>query len=98
VTTIYGLRTCDACRRAMKAFPGATFRDIRAEPLRAEEISEFIAAFGDQLVNRASTTWRKLDPETRALPPETLLAAHPTVMKRPVIRADGALHLGFRRA
>ena len=95
MTTIYGLKTCDTCRKAIKALPGATFRDVRAEPLDAGEIAEFLAAFGDRLVNRASATWRELDDTEREKPPAVLLAAHPALMKRPVIRSDGALHLGW---
>jgi arsenate reductase (glutaredoxin) len=99
VTTIYGIRSCDSCRKAMTALPDAAFRDIRAEPLRAEELAEFLTAFGEKLLNRASTTWRGLDDAARNQPPATLLAAHPAVMKRPVIRADdGALHIGWTPA
>jgi arsenate reductase (glutaredoxin) len=98
MTTIYGLKTCDSCRKAQKALPEARFRDIRTEPLEAGEIAEFLDAFGDALVNRASTTWRGLDDTTRAQPPAALLAAHPTLMKRPVIRTDEALLLAWTPA
>lgn len=97
-TTIYGLKTCESCRKALRALPGARFRDIRAEPLDAAELAGFLAAFGAALVNRASTTWRGLDEAARARPPEALLAAHPALMKRPVIRAGAALHLGWTPA
>lgn len=93
---IYGIKTCDACRKALKALPGAQLRDIRAEPLSAAERAEFIAAFGDAILNRASTTWRGLDEAARGSAPDALLAAHPTLMKRPVIRSGDALHLGWK--
>ena len=39
---LYGLSTCDSCKRALKTLHAAgkeiTFRDIRAEPLDAAEI------------------------------------------------------------
>jgi len=98
MTAIYGLKTCDTCRKATRALPDATFRDIRAEPLTATEIEEFLDTFGAALVNRASTTWRGLDEAARAEPSATLLAAHPTLMKRPVVRTDGALYLGWTPA
>lgn len=98
MTTIYGLKTCDTCRKAIKALPGAAFRDVRAEPLTGDEIAAFLDAFGDKLINRASITWRGLDEAERGQPPAALLAAHPTLMKRPVIRSDGALHLGWTPA
>lgn len=96
---LYGLGSCDGCRKALKAIRAAgrevAFRDIRAEPLSAAERAEFVAAFGERIVNRASTTWRGLSQAQRAAPPEALLAAHPTLMKRPVIRAGDRLHLGW---
>lgn len=100
---LYGLRTCDTCRKALSALRSAgqpvALRDIRTEPLSEAERSEFLAAFGAALVNRSSTTWRGLSEAERALPPAELLARHPALMKRPVIRArDGTLHLGWTAA
>lgn len=95
---IYGLKTCDTCRAARAALPAARFRDVRAEPLDAGEIAALLAALGDGLVNRRSTTWRGLSEEERAAPPAELLARHPALMKRPVIEAEGAFHLGWSDA
>ena len=92
---ILGLKTCDTCRKALKALPGARLRDLREAPLSPDEIAALLAVFCEKLVNRASTTWRGLSEEQRAAPPAALLAAHPALMKRPVIRAEGALHLGW---
>lgn len=94
--TIYGIKTCDTCRKAVKALPDATFRDIRAEPLSDAERAEFLAQFGDALVNRASTTWRGLSEGAREGAPDALLAEHPSLMKRPVIRAGDVLYLGWK--
>ncbi len=93
---IYGIKTCDSCRKATRALPGAAFRDIRADPLSTAERAEFIAAFGEGLLNRASTTWRGLDEAARAGSVESLLSDHPTLMKRPVIRSGAALYLGWK--
>lgn len=96
---LYGLKNCDTCRKALKALAAAghevTFRDVRDEPLSRAEIAGFHAAFEDRLINRASTTWRGLSETERADPPEALLAAHPALMKRPVIDRDGHLTLGW---
>ena len=95
---IHGLKTCDTCRAAVKA-TGGTLRDVRTEPLTTAELARFLDAFGDELVNRRSTTWRGLDEATRAGEAATLLAAHPALMKRPVIETpEGALHLGWTPA
>lgn len=93
--TIYGLKTCDTCRKARKALPEAHFKDVRADPLSGAERAAFLEAFGDALVNRSSTTWRGLSDEDRELSPEGLLEKHPALMKRPVIRKDEALFLGW---
>lgn len=92
---IWGLSTCASCRKARAALPGARLRDLRTEPLGPAEIAELLAAFGDRAVNRASATWRGLSEAERAMPAAELLARHPTLMKRPVIRRDGRLTLGL---
>ena len=96
--TIYGLKSCDTCRKARQAAEkvgkSVTFIDVRETPLSKTERARFLAAFGDALVNRKSTTWRGLSDAVKAQDPETLLMAHPTLMKRPVI--DGkTLTLGW---
>ncbi|MGB8622370.1 MAG: ArsC/Spx/MgsR family protein [Paracoccaceae bacterium] len=96
---VYGLKNCDACRKAMKALTQAgqapDFTDVRADGLTRQEIGRFHATFGDDLVNRRSTTWRGLSETDRAADPIALLADHPALMKRPVIEADGKLYLGW---
>ncbi|WP_224813967.1 ArsC/Spx/MgsR family protein [Hasllibacter sp. MH4015] len=92
---VYGLKNCDTCRAAAKALE-AELVDIRAEPLDAADVARFEAAFGEALVNPCSTTWRNLAEADRAGSVAEVIAAHPTVMKRPVIEAgDGTLHLGW---
>ncbi|TCP41386.1 arsenate reductase family protein [Rhodovulum marinum] len=92
---IFGLKTCDSCRKAKGLLPGAELRDVRETPLSAAEIARFLEAFGEALVNRRSTTWRGLSEAERAGDPAGLLAAHPALMKRPVIEAGGRLYLGW---
>ncbi|GFE65892.1 arsenate reductase family protein [Litoreibacter roseus] len=95
---LYGIKSCDSCRKALKSLERAghtvTFIDVRAAPLSQDTLSKFHAAFGDALLNTQSTTWRGLNEAERGKDPLALLAAHPTLMKRPVIQAD-ALYLGW---
>lgn len=95
---LYGIATCDTCKKALKALERAgrdvTFRDIRAEPLSPAEIAEIVGEFGDAAVNKQSTTYRGFNEFLKASDPEAQIAAQPTVMKRPVIRAD-RWHLGW---
>ncbi len=94
--TIYGIKTCDTCRKALKSLVEAEFHDVRTTPLSADERARFLAAFGDSLINRASTTWRNLSEAERADSADTLLAQYPTLMKRPVIQKGDALYLGWK--
>lgn len=71
------------------------FVDVRDATPGAAFYASILKEFGEEVVNRRSTTWRGLDEKTRAMAPEALLAAHPSLMKRPVIEADGALYLGW---
>ena len=98
---VYGIPTCDTVKKAIAALRAAghdvTFRDVRATPLTPAERAEFLAAFGEAVINRASATWRGLSEGERAGGADALLAAHPTLMKRPVIRAGDTLHLGWAK-
>ena len=96
---LYGLKTCDTCRKALKALAQAgkpaTFVDVRADGLSDAELDAFLAAFGTDLINTRSTTWRGLDADARARAPRDLLRAHPALMKRPVIVAGADRYLGW---
>lgn len=95
VMILYGLKTCDTCRKALKSLENAEFRDVRAEGVPQDVMAAALAQFGEALLNRKSTTWRGLSESERARAPEVLLAEHPTLMKRPLIDANGALYLGW---
>ncbi|WP_415403657.1 arsenate reductase family protein [Tateyamaria sp. SN3-11] len=94
---MYGLKTCDTCRKAIKALPQARFVDVRAEGVPADVMEAARAAFGDALVNTRSTTWRGLSEAERGGEPAALLAAHPTLMKRPLIVDGATMHLGWTK-
>lgn len=92
---LYGLKTCDTCRKALKSLGDVEFRDVRAEGLPENVAHAAYARFGEALVNRQSTTWRGLSEAERAVDPLVLIAAHPALMKRPLIEAGGSLYLGW---
>lgn len=94
--TLYGLKTCDTCRKALKALNGVDFVDVRAQGVPGDVLARAHATFGAKLVNRASTTWRGLSEAERARDPLDLLRDHPSLMKRPLIVAqDGTMYLGW---
>jgi len=96
---LYGIPTCDTCKKAIKALENAgktvIFRDIRADPLSEADWDELLAEFGTNLVNTRSTTYRGLSDWLKNSEAEAQLAAQPTLMKRPVIRYNETLFLGW---
>lgn len=99
---LYGIATCDSCKKALKALEQAgkevSFRDIRAEPLSRAEIDRIVQEFGSRAVNTQSTTWRGFNDFLKASEPEAQIAAQPTVMKRPVIQDGDRWYLGWDSA
>lgn len=96
---LLGIPTCDTCRKAQKALEAAghsvAFRDIRRSPLSTDEWAPLVAAFGDALINRRSTTWRGLTDAEREASTSDLLVSHPTLMKRPVVQEGELQTLGW---
>ena len=102
--TFYGLKSCDSCRAALKALTEAGIevdaRDVRDDGVPAETLWQAIERHGaDKVINRRSTTWRKLDETARQGEPVTLLQAHPSLMKRPlIVQSDGTSTIGWDAA
>lgn len=104
--TLYGIPNCDTVKRA-RAWLAAqgvdpVFHDFRKAGLPQDELERWIDAVGWQrLLNRAGTTWRRLDEHERAAVVDRASAAalmrrQPSVVKRPVVRwAGGAVTVGF---
>ena len=92
---LYGLKTCDTCRKALKSLPDAQFVDVRADGVPQDVLKSAHAQFGAALLNTRSTTWRGLDDTERQRNPLELLADHPTLMKRPLIESRDRLYLGW---
>jgi arsenate reductase-like glutaredoxin family protein len=58
-------------------------------------LNEALKIFGEKLINKSSTTWRKLDTETREQKPLDIIRLNPKVMKRPLVQLkSGELLLG----
>jgi arsenate reductase len=102
--TVYGLKNCDTCRKAMKwlAAEGleARLHDVRADGLDGATLDKWIAALGwEALLNRRGTTWRKLPESDTAGVDEckarALMLEHPALIKRPVFDKAGTYVLGF---
>jgi len=92
--TVYHLKTCDTCRKAIKALQGAghdlTLIDVRADGVPAAELTRIENAVGwEKILNTRSTTWRGLSDTDKANMDAgkalNLMSQHPTLIKRPVI-------------
>lgn len=93
---LFGLKTCDTCRKALKTLGDrVTLVDVRVEGVPPEVLAKADAQFGATLLNTRSTTWRGLSEAERQAPPLELMAAHPALMKRPLIQDGDQLYLGW---
>lgn len=103
MTTLYGLKNCDTCKKALKELEAdgkaADFVDIRMEADLPSKLPRWISAVGEKLVNRSSTTWRNLSDADKArasgVTLEGLLLGNPTLIKRPVIEQGGEVFVGW---
>ena len=95
---IYGLKNCGKCRAARKVLLNSVFVDLREIPFSRKEISTLVENYGDEIVNKKSTTWRTLTETDRQLTTTDLLEAHPTLFKRPIIKdSEGYYTFGWAK-
>ena len=101
--TVYGIKQCDTCRKALKWLTAQglehRFHDFRADGLSRDTLRDWLeSSFADKLINRRSTTWRQLTDRQRQSEGEdllNLLLQNPTLIKRPVFVADDIITVGF---
>lgn len=104
--TVYGLPTCDTCRKArnwLQRFDiEHDFVDYRAQPIPGTTMKEWARLLGgwEKFVNKSSTTWRNLLPQRKNPGTDAewtlLLKEYPALVRRPlVVLEDGNLHVGF---
>ncbi|WP_147125574.1 arsenate reductase family protein [Shimia ponticola] len=93
---LYGLKTCDSCRKALKALPDANFIDVRKDGVPEDLLTRAADAFGPVIVNKSSATWRGLDAAERARNPLELVKENPTLMKRPLIVDGDKMTIGWK--
>ncbi len=106
--TVYGIRNCDTCRKALKWLEAEgiehRFHDFRADGLDAGDLARWAEAAGwETLLNRRGTTWRKLPDADRegvdGAKATKLMEANPTLIKRPVFDRGGSdVLVGFSAA
>jgi Spx/MgsR family transcriptional regulator len=102
---VFGLKNCDTCRKARKELEAAdipyAFHDVREDGVTKTQIAKWAKAAGwAAMLNKSSTTWRALDDADKTDLNEgkavSLMAAHPALIKRPLIALDnGTVLVGW---
>ncbi|WP_373742252.1 arsenate reductase [Neisseria sp.] len=108
MTTIYGIPNCDTVKKARAWLAGnsidAAFSDFKKSPPDAAQIEGWLQHIPlDTLLNRRGTTWRKLSETEQAQAGSVagavaLMAANPSLIKRPVLEHGGRAYAGFQTA
>ena len=102
--TLYGIPNCDSVRKARSWLAAHQidyhFVDFKDAPPKIATLNHWLEALGTtQLVIRRSTTYRQLTEANKtaleAGDVAAILAAHPTLIKRPVLDWGGAISVGF---
>jgi arsenate reductase len=104
MTTLHGIANCDTIRKARawleaRGIPYA-FHDYKKSGIAPGTLSAWAARAGwERLLNRAGTTFRRLPAEDTANLTEAralaLMAAHPSLIRRPVLAHGDTLEIGF---
>jgi arsenate reductase len=103
--TLYGIRNCDTMKKAWTWLDqhgvAYAFHDYKKEGVDRARLEGWVAQVGwEPLLNRAGTTFRKLAEADRtgidAEKAIRLMQAQPSMIKRPVLEADGRLLVGFK--
>jgi len=103
--TIYGIKNCDTMKKARGWLEehgvAYDFHDYKAVGIDRGHLESWIDRAGwETVLNRAGTTFRKLPDAAREdLDREKAIALmldQPSMIKRPVLEADGKLLIGFK--
>lgn len=104
-TTIYGIKNCDTVKKARtwldKQGVSYAFHDYKTSGIDRAHLQAWVDEAGwETVLNRAGTTFRKLDEAERLNIDKDkaieLMLAQPSMIKRPVLEADGKLLIGFK--
>ncbi|WP_246019866.1 ArsC family reductase [Limnobaculum zhutongyuii] len=103
--SLYGIKNCDTIKKARRWLEehqiDYRFHDYRADGLDDQLLQQLIDGLGwEPLLNTRGTTWRKLTDDQKAAAAteagaKTLMLEQPSIIKRPVLVADGKMLLGF---
>ena len=105
MTCIYGIATCDTMKKARLWLADrgidASFHNYKVQGIDRAHLQRWCAVLGwETVINRAGTTFRKLDEaqrhgldEARAI---ELMLAQPSLIKRPMLEHGDQVVAGFK--
>lgn len=103
--TMFGIPNCDTIKKAKKWLEAEgiefEFHDYRKQGITERLVTSFCSELGWELVlNKRGTTYRQLTQEQKDTLTEekavALLVEQPAMIKRPILKVDGKLHIGFK--
>ena len=105
MTIVYGIPNCDTVKKA-RAWLAAhgqayTFHDFKKLGVPPQALARWMQAAGwEKLLNRKGTTWRALDRQSQATAvdaagAQSMMLAHPSLIKRPVVDWGDGITVGF---
>ena len=107
MVTLYGIKNCDTVKKAIKWLDARgidyQFHDFRADGLSEDDLQEWLDELGwETLVNKRSTSWKQLDPDTKdamsTMTAKAVILAQPTLIKRPLLDTGHSISTGFSEA
>ncbi|MFC0819476.1 ArsC/Spx/MgsR family protein [Moraxella marmotae] len=108
--TVYGIKNCNTMKKAFDKLGqmgvAYEFFDYKKQVLSAEQFAQFVAIFGEKVINKQGTTYRKLDDDQKAIIAKLgtaddltavydIVKANQSVLKRPIILGGSEPVLGF---
>jgi len=101
---LYGIANCNTMKKARQWLETHAidyrFHDYKKEGVNPGRLAAWVEAVGwESLVNRRSTTWRRLpEAERQGVDRDKavrLMLGHPSLIKRPVLEVGDEVEVGF---
>ncbi|WP_029596646.1 arsenate reductase family protein [Flavobacterium sp. ACAM 123] len=99
---IYYIASCDTCRKIIKSLPKGSdlvFRDIKQDPLTAEELEEMYQLSGsyEALFSKKAQLYKSMNLKDKSLTEEDYqkyILEHYTFLSRPVFVINNGVYVG----
>ncbi len=103
---VYGIKNCNSMKKAFDKLSALgvayEFFDYKKQVLSHDEFANFVAIFGDKVINKQGTTYRKLDDDTKAVLSSgdvdamyKIVKDNQSMIKRPIVLGGSAPVIGY---